>query len=343
MINQIEPYIEEKDVNAVTEYLRSGGWLTEHNITEQFEKSISNFVGAKYCSLVPSGTVGLILSLMASGIGKGMRVGVPVLTMIATVNAIISVGAEPVYLDANYVIPDNVNAVIHVSLNGRSMLIDRVVKECEKRGILLIEDSCQSFGSSYIGKQLGTFGNVGVYSFSPHKIITTGQGGAIITNDKTIHRNIELLKDFGREQNGIDFHPYFGVNAKFTDLQSSIGLSQLKSIGERVHKKRYIYGKYYCNLPEIMYSLDEGETPWFVTVCVDNPESLAEYLFSYGIMTRPMYPLVTSQPIYKRYEKYPISEKISKTRLWLPSSLNLKDDEIDYVSDKVITWLKEKR
>ena len=329
MIPQIEPLIEPKDIEAVNNYLNSGGWLTEYKVTEQFEHTIADFVGVKYCSVVTSGTTGLILSLMSLGIGKGHRVAVPVLTMIATVNAIVSVGAEPVFIDMDYRLPDNINAVIHVSLNGSPCEINEVLSACQRRNIPLIEDACQSFGSLH----LGTYGNVGVYSFSPHKIITTGQGGAIVTNDKTLHRNIELLKDFGREKGGEDFHPQFGINAKFTDLQSAMGLSQLNSINQRLSTKLHIYNQYHSRFPNNIYELVEGEVPWFVMFKSKNPEKLAAYLLTNNIHTRPMYPLITSQPIYRNYVIYPKAKLISDNHLWLPSSLKLTDEQIDYICD----------
>ncbi len=131
-----------------------------------------------------------------------------------------------------------------MSLNGRGKYIKEFVKFCKENELYLIEDAAQSFGSKVDGQFLGTLGDIGSFSFSPHKIITTGQGGALVTNDEKLHEKIERLKDFGRLQGGADIHDYFGINSKFTDIQAVIGIEQIKKLKERIKRKKEIYLQY---------------------------------------------------------------------------------------------------
>ncbi|HEC65544.1 MAG TPA: aminotransferase, partial [bacterium] len=224
-IPQSEPLITAKDRKAVNDYLKGGGWLTEHTKTKEFEDGITKFIGSKYCSVVPNGTLGLTLALMALGI-KG-EVIVPAFTMIASVNAVKLAGAKPVMADIdldtwcldldNLPITDKTQAIMVVHLNGRSPDMDKLVKICKEKHLYLIEDSCQAFGAVELK------GDIAVYSLSPHKIITTGQGGLVVTNSQKISEKVRRLKDFGRLDGGEDVFPELGFNFKFTDLQAVIG------------------------------------------------------------------------------------------------------------------------
>lgn len=337
MIPQIEPLVGIGEGKAINKYLKSGGWLTEYKETEDFENRIADFLGVKYVSLVPSGTVGLFLALKALDI-KG-EVIVPDFTMIATINAVVWAGATPVLYDvdrSNFCLSNipNDKPVLLVSINGRCPKMENFTN---RKGIL-IEDACQSFGSKYKGKYLGTFGKVGVFSFSPHKIITTGQGGAIITNDKEIYEKVERLKDFGRLKGGKDYHESFGYNFKFTDIQAVIGKVQMDDIDWRIERKKEIYELYRDCLNDIVEFPEtdlEQTTPWFVDILVDNRDKLAEFLKTKGIETRPFYPAIHTQPIYLRKGEGRNSEDIARRGLWLPSSLTLTDKDIKYVSSNI--------
>ena len=216
-INQIEPWYGKEEKKAILDYLNSGGWLMEFKKTEEFEKIICDYTGAKYCSVLPNGTVSLVLALMALGIKAGDEVIVPDFTMIATPNAVMMVGAKPVLVDVDEswclnpdlvekAITPKTKAVFHVSINGRAGRLDELKKLCRRHKIYLIEDAAQSLGSFYQGRHLGRHGVIGSFSFSVPKIITTGQGGALITDSKKIYETIEKLKDFGRVKAGVDWH-----------------------------------------------------------------------------------------------------------------------------------------
>lgn len=351
-INQIEPSTGREEKNAIVKYLDSGGWLMEFEKTRKFEKMIADFTGAKYCSVVSNGTVSLFLAMKALGIGRGDEVIVPNITMAATPNAVILAGAKPVFVDieekslcldvakVRLAINKKTKAVMHVSLNGRAGELVKLKSICEEKGIYLIEDSAQSLGSFYQGRHLGTFGVVGSFSFSMPKIITTGQGGALITNNKEVFDKIKKLKDFGRLQGGTDIYDEVGWNFKFTDLQAVVGIAQMGKLKKRIARKRKIYSLYkkflsgVRGIKFIEFDLKEG-TPWSVDILADNRQALMDFLKKEGIGTRPIYPALNSQLAYKVKGEYPIAERITQSCLWLPSSVLLKDNQIKFICNKI--------
>lgn len=351
-ILQMEPLIEKEERAAVSAYMKSGAWLMEFDKTREFEKRIAEVTGAKYCSVVSNGTVSLFLMLKALGVGPGDEVIVPDITMAATPNSVILAGAEPIFvdieqkslcLDVNKVemaITPRTKAVLHVSLNGRAGDLARLQELCIRHNIPLIEDSAQSLGSFYQGKHLGTIGVMGSFSFSVPKIITTGQGGAIITNDEKLFEKLKKLKDFGRSQGGVDFYETVGWNFKFTDLQAVIGIQQIKKLKKRIARKRSMYALYkklLSNIPEVGFiDIDLKESvPWSVDVLVSRRQDLIDYLLAQGIITRKIYPALHSQPAYGKKGSYPIAESVTESCLWLPSSLSLTDTQITYVCSKI--------
>jgi len=349
-IHQVEPWLSGKERLALDTYLKSGGWITEFGETEALEKKIQAFLGVKHAVLTTSGTAALILSLISLGIKRGDKVIVPNLTMVATANAVRLLGAEPVFVDIESTslcidprsipLPKGTKALIHVSLNGRAGNLQAVRTFCKKHKLHFLEDSCQAFTSKHTGRYLGTFGDIGCYSLSPHKIITTGQGGIIVTNDKTLYERAKRLKDFGRLTGGSDYHEAVGYNFKFTDLQAVFGRAQFKTIRERIRMKKKLFASYRAHLAgiaevEFVPTNLRETTPWFVDILVPEHtrKSLIQFLKERGIGTRPFYPPVTSQPIYRKAKRssLPVSENVAARGLWLPSSCFLKEGEVKKV------------
>lgn len=351
-INQMEPNFNEKERDALYHYMESGGWVTEFKKTREFEECISSFVGAKYCSVVSNGTVALSIALMACGVGVGDEVIVPDFTMVATPNSAELIGAKAVFADISEsdlcmdfnkmreAVTEKTKAVILVSINGRFPEdIDKFVAYCKEHHIFLIEDAAQSLGSFCNGKHLGTYGDIGCFSFSAPKIITTGQGGALITDNEELIRKIKRIRDFGRDQGGSDHYLEKGWNFKFTDIQAVIGLEQMKKLPDRVKRKKEI-GKLYWKLLENVPCVKliptdfEQTAPWFYDIFCKDREGLAGFLKERNIGTRPFYPALHSEPAYNYLgQSYPIAEKAAKYGLWLPSFIALSDDDVRYVCD----------
>ena len=322
MIVQYAPEFGVEERQAVTDYMASGAWLTEHVETELFEAALADTVGVPYVSAVNNGTISLSLALLALGLKPGDRVVVPDLTMIATAFAVQLIGCVPVLCDVDpsdlcldleraidRLLDSSAKAVIYVSLNGRSHSAADLIAfrgDLHSYNAYLVEDAAQSLGSyTPDGRPLGSLGDISSLSFSPHKIISTGQGGAILTSDPALHQRVERLKDFGRLTGGEDIHEHFGVNAKFTDLQAVVGLAQLGKLPQRVHQKLGLYNLYQgglAGLSDYLMPMPHYSTPWFMEVYTvdDCRDELREYLTKHGIGTRTVYPALHTQRVRSR-------------------------------------------
>jgi len=347
MINQYEPLITDEMKCAVTEYMESGGWITEFRRTREFEDMIAKYVGAKYAVVVTSGTAALFLALAATPIEPYDEVLVPDFTMVATPNAAKMAGGTPVLVDIDPVnlcmnlskakdaITKDTVAMIYVSINGRCGNMDEVAEFAEVNELWLIEDAAQSFGSRWNGTRLGTFGDMGCYSFGALKTVTTGQGGAIVTDDYSIYKELSRLKDFGRDEGGCDVYKGPGWNFKFTDLQAVLGIAQMEELDGRLIEKRRLYDTYRGFLPSHIQLIDTDLTntvPWFVDILVEDRDQLIGYLKAHDISSRPFYPPMhtvhhlSGSP--NRYREFPIATEVSRKGLWLPSSPTISNSEV---------------
>jgi len=354
-IMQMRPWFGEEEKKAVCDYMDEDGFLTEFKHTEHFEKLIASYTGTKHCVVVNNGTISLTLAAIASGIKAGDEVIVPNYTMIATPNSIKLFGASPVFVDiepetlcldielVKKSISSKTKAIILVSANGRypKAGIDAFEKLCSDNNLILIEDSAQSLGSFYEdGRHIGSAGLVGSFSFSAPKIISTGQGGALITNSSEVARKLRRLKDFGRAEGGNDIHDEIGYNFKFTELQACVGIAQMGKLESRVKRKKEIYKKYQNelhNVEEVSFFDQDllSTTPWFIDILVEKRDQLQQFLKDKKIGTRPMYPPINLQSAYKLKGNYPVSFNIGSSGLWLPSMSQITNKQITRVTDAI--------
>jgi len=354
-IMQMRPLFGEEEKKALSEYMDEDGFITEFKRTERFEKMIADFTGAKHCIVVNNGTISLTLAAMAVGVKAGDEVIIPNYTMIASPNSVRMFGAKPIFVDIeektlcadiNLVkdaITPRTKAIMLVSANGRYPRsgVHQFEKLCQERNIAFIEDSAQSLGSYYPdGRHIGTAGLVGSFSFSAPKIISTGQGGAIVTNDNEVAERLRRLKDFGRSAGGNDVHDYLGYNFKFTELQACIGIEQMKKLPGRVERKKDIFKEYQIGLTGIeevtLFDHDIKHTsPWFIDCICEHREDLMGFLKIRGIGTRVMYPPINKQKIYDTGEVYPVSEKIGSKGLWLPSAVQLTNAQVENITQEI--------
>tara|TARA_X000000368_G_scaffold392767_1_gene357846 strand:- start:26480 stop:27574 length:1095 start_codon:yes stop_codon:yes gene_type:complete len=354
-IMQMRPWIGEEEKQAINNYMETDGFLTEYKLTEEFESSIRLFTSAKYCMAVNNGTISLTLAALALDIKPGDEVIVPNFTMVATPNSIKMIGARPVFVDVEEdtlcidlekvkdAITSNTKAIMLVSANGRYPKndINDFLELSNEREIKIIEDAAQSLGSFYPdGTHIGLKGHIGSFSFSMPKIITTGQGGALFTNDKNYAEKIGLLKNFGRASSGNDIHKTIGFNSKFTEMQAAIGIEQMKKLDHRINLKKSIWTRYYNNLKDVdgiqlfEHNLNDT-TPWFIDSLCEDKIELQNFLKANNIGSRDMYPPLNKQEAYNESGDFPVSFNIGKKGLWLPSAAQLKDEEIDYITDKI--------
>jgi perosamine synthetase len=350
-IPQMEPWFTSSEAEAVSAYMSSGGWVTEFKMTEAFEGMIAAYTGARHCVVTNNGTVSLTLAALAAGIKPGDEVIVPNYTQIATPNSVLIIGAKPVFVDVE---PDTLcldidlvrnaltkrtRAISLVAANGRYPASGIAVFEefCADHGLILIEDSAQALGCFYPdGRHIGRAGLIGSFSFSVPKIITTGQGGCLVTDDEQLAAKLRRLKDFGRASGGSDIHSTIGYNFKFTDLQAAVGIEQIKTLEDRIKRKKLIYDRYAEGLAQLPHvrmfkqSMEHGP-PWFIDVMVDDRSGLQARLKEKGIGTRFMYPPINAQEAYQVPGHFPVSEQVGRDGLWLPSASQLSLGDVDQV------------
>ena len=259
MIYQIKPVIGKKEKNNLINYIKKDNWITEHTVTENFEKNFSKFTNSKHCICFPNGTITMSSILDCLDLKKDDEVLVSNYTMVATANVAKFVGLKVRLVDISdkdlCMSPDDLikkinkktRVVIYTQMNGRVGQIDHIKNICKKKKLFLIEDAAHAIGSYKNKTHVGNSGIAGSFSFSMPKLITMGQGGAVITNNTKLAKRLRLYKNFGRKKSGEDVHKYIGYNFKITDMQSMLGLEQLKTINWRIKKKK-IY------LPDIKIS-----------------------------------------------------------------------------------------
>lgn len=347
-IPQMEPWFGEEERLALDEYMRSGGWLTEYRKTIEFEGMVADYVGVRHCIVVNNGTVSLTVAAMAAGVSAGDEVIVPNYTMIASPNSVRIFGALPVFVDVDprtlcldyektvAAITDRTRAIMLVAANGRcpGVGVNAFRELAASAQIPLIEDAAQALGSRFPdGRHIGSAGMVGSFSFSAPKIISTGQGGCIVTDDDELADRVRKLKDFGRASGGNDIHDSIGFNFKFTELQACVGIEQMRKLPWRVERKREIYSAYRQllsgNRHVRLFEHDLSITsPWFIDALVDNRDGLVAYLKENGIGSRPMYPPINSQVAYNSPGQFPVSEYVGTHGVWLPSASQLTDAQV---------------
>ena len=351
-IIQTRPNFDINEANACYEYMKNGdNFVTEFKQTIQLEKMITEFTGSKYCIMTTSGTSALMLAFLSLGIGKDDDVIVPNYTMIASINSIKIIGANPIIVDVDPEtgtlskemieknITKNTKAILHVSLNNRTKNLDDIVDYCNENKLCLVEDAAQSLGCFLNKKHIGTYGIIGCFSLSTPKIISTGQGGFLLTNNEDLYKKITMIKNFGRKEGGSEIYEVFGLNLKFTDIQAVIGIEQMKKLPSRIKKMREIFDLYYKELSEINMHCKTIEPPndewipWFIDIFVDNRDDLASFLNKHNIQTRITYPEINKTPMYVNNSELINSKYISNNGLFLPSHTLLTEYDIKYICE----------
>ncbi len=355
-IFQVEPLISEEDIKNVNTYISSGSWVTENNVTKELENDIKNYLGREYAVAVPNGTIAIYLSLLSAGITDGMKVAVPNLTMIATINAVLWANAEPIMIDVDeslcmsyeklLEVEEKIDCVLFVPLNGRTGEGEQIQKWCIENEVIFIEDSAHALGSSYESKKCGSLGELSVLSFTPHKIITMGQGGMVFTDDEKLYNYLISIKTFNRSKDKSDWHEGFGLNFKITDLQASLGLSQFKKLDFFIEKKLKTLKYYQKNIQSDdikVRPFKQNELPWFFDIELnseDEKEEIKKYLDENGIETRDFYPALSSQKYLDMYksDNLEFSENIYNKLLWLPSGNNLSEEQLSYICKTISNY-----
>lgn len=354
------PSLSEKDFEFVSNAVKSG-WIsgTKGKYIEQFETEFSNYCGVKYGVACSSGTAALHLAISVLDLQEGDEVIVPTFTNIATILAVIYSGGKPVLVDSdpeiwgmdhNKVkekITDKTRVIFPVHIYGHPLEMDEIMKIAESNNLLVIEDAAEGHGAEYKGRKVGGIGDIGCFSFYANKIITTGEGGMLVTNNKEFAKKAKMLCNLAFSDIVRYRHDYLGFNYRMSNILAALGCSQLSKIESFIKHKKFIGNTYNSLLEDVLGIQTPIEKTWAKNVywmygiVLDEQfgmsrDELRKFLSEKGVETRdfflPMHmqPALQNRGLFKG-EKYPVSEKLSKGGLYLPSGLTLTKDEILYV------------
>ena len=355
-----DPQIGDLEKKLVLEVL-DRNFPNEGRVAKKFEQEVADLVGSKHAITTTSGTSALYLGLKAIGVGPGDEVIVPDLTFIATANAVDMCAASPVLADVDSdtmnlgvdavkeAITEKTKAIIPVHVSGRPAPIDEIVELAKEYGLYVVEDAAEAFMSKFKGKYLGTYGVMGCFSFSPNKIVTSGQGGLIVTDDDEINELLRPLKDQGRPKRGTggdDSHDSIGYNFKFTDIQAAVALGQLTYLEDRMKRLVRNHRIYVENLSQLEdlrlygFDVDCGVLPLWTDVYSKKRDELDLFLQKHDVDCRRLWHPLHRQKAYKMPDsRFPSSLDVSSHSMWLPSAYTLNDGEVLKVCDLVLEFL----
>ena len=351
-IPQIEPWIDKSELKQLKRVIKNT-YVTEHDLTKEFESLIKDLTKSKYAIAMTNGTVALYCCLKALNIEDGNEVIVPNMTFVASANSVLMANARPVFCDVDEktlcidpkkienLITPSTKAIMPVHLYGQSADMERIMQIAEKYNLKVIEDAAQGVGVAFNGKHTGTFGEMGILSFYGNKTITCGEGGVVLTNCKKLRDKAYQLKNHGRLKKGTFTHETIGYNFSFTEMQAAIGISQIKKLSKIVKRKKQIHQKYCHQLSPLKHQLRPIELDvrvdpvwWFTSFLTKEKDQLKQFLKEKGIQTRDFFYPLHMQECYQHLnigKDFPVSEKIFSQGISLPSSYNLTKKEQKYI------------
>jgi len=364
MIPVNTPLLGKRELKNVTDCVKTGWISSRGKYIKQFEEEFARYCGVKYGVSTTNGTTALHLALAALDVKKGDEVIMPTFTMIATAYAVMYTGAKPVLVDSEdrtwnmdtaaleRLVTKKTKVILPVHIYGHPVDMGPVLELARKRGIRVVEDAAEVHGGEYKGKKCGSLGDIGCFSFYANKIITTGEGGMVVTDNARIAEKAGILKDLAHSSGKRFLHTHLGYNYRMTNLQAAVGLAQTRQIEKFIRIKRRMARAYNERLKDVQglkLPVEEKwakNVYWMYSVVVEkgfglSRDRLMEELRKEGVDTRaffvPMHrqPVLLKAGVVSKKAKYPVADSISRRGLYLPSGLALKDSEIDLVCEKI--------
>lgn len=356
------PSLEGNEKTYVLDCLESTWISSIGTYVESFESAFAKFCGAPHAISCCNGTAALHLALLALDVGPGQEVIVPTFTFVATANAVTYCRAQPVFVDCEpdtwnmdpALIEERISArtkgIIVVHLYGHPVDMDPVLAIARRRGLFVVEDAAEAHGAEYKGRRVGGMGDIGTFSFYGSKILTTGQGGMVVTKDESLARRVRQLRGQGQDFEQRYWFPVIGYNYRMTNIQAAIGLAQLEKVEWHIERRRENarwYRQFLGGHP--MFAL-QPERPWArnaywmnsVVLSAEFPlardEAISE-LAKQGIETRPFFYPMHTLPIYRAHaagQAFPVADSVAARGMNLPSSANLTRDDIAYIAEALI-------
>lgn len=360
-----EPQLTGNAKTYLLECLDTGWVSSKGRFVTQFEQDFAKLVGTKHAISVSNGTAALHLALLAAGIGPGDEVLVPNLTFAATANAVIHCGATPVLTDVCQLswaidlhdaakrITDRTRAIIPVHLYGVPADMVNIKAFARQHQLCVIEDCAESLGASVVGQATGSIGDLGCFSFFANKLITTGEGGMVTTNNDELADTVRCLRDHGMKPDKRYWHHIAGLNYRMTNMQAALGVAQLEQYEVFLNRRAEVAERYRQGLSDLpglnwqqVYK-DTSPVCWLFSFSL-NPQlagltvqELAMVLASEGIETRPFFFPLHRQPPYFQDECYPISNWLADNGLSLPTYTALSNAQIDHITCRIRALLSQ--
>ena len=365
------PSVTDKEIEYVTDAIENAWYEGAYAYIGEFEDAVASYVGRKYALALPSGTSAIHLSLLAAGIKDGDEVIVPDFTWLGTSAPLSYIGAQPVFVDVDrdnwcidveaiksHITPKT-KAIYTVDLYGNMSDYDEIF-ELADNNIIVLEDSAEAMGSAYKGKRAGALGMASIFSFHGSKLLTTGEGGMLLTDNLELFERARKLANYGRayDSDKMFWFDEIGYKYKYTSLQAAMGLAQIERVDEIVKKRKDIFNWYSEELKDIAGiqinnpGADVDSNYWMTTVVFDEEyynltkEDVVSYFKKHDIESRPVVYQLSSMPAYEHINqkwKNPVAERISKMGVNLPTPHNLTKSDVHYVVDILKGFLDKRK
>ncbi|MBI5035488.1 MAG: DegT/DnrJ/EryC1/StrS family aminotransferase [Chloroflexi bacterium] len=353
-----EPLLNGNELAYVTDCVTSSWISSLGKYIPRFEQEFARFCGTKHGVATSNGTTALHLALVVLGIGQGDQVIVPSLTFIASANAVYYTGAEPVLaeseprtwnldpIDVARKITPRTKAIMPVHLYGHPVDMDAINAIAREHNLIVLEDAAEAHGAEYKGQRVGRLGRIATFSFYGNKIITTGEGGMLTTDNDELAEKARWLRDHGMSPTERYWHPIIGYNYRITNIQAALGVAQMERIDEFIARKREIaalYSRLLGDVSGITLPPEESwakSVYWMYSILVGDEfgisrDALMAHLKSCGIDSRPFFHPIHTMPPYNKGESLPVAERLARQGINLPSALTLTDKDIQRIANAI--------
>lgn len=354
-----QPDLSGNERRYVIECIDSSWISSIGDFIGRFEGAVAQLTGARHAVAVCNGTVALHLALHCLDVGPGDEVIVPTFTYISSVNTIAQTGATPVFVDARDTdwnldpeaieacITPRTKAIMAVHIYGVPCAMHAIKQVADARGLRIVEDCAEALGSCIAGRHVGTFGDVGTFSFFGNKTVTTGEGGMLITDDDALAARLRLVKGQGQSLTRRYWHEELGFNYRMTNIAAAIGVAQMERVDDILARKHRLAARYRQLLAQAPVSFqrkpgDAVSSDWMVSVLLPADSDRAAVMQSMahqGVDTRPVFSCAHQMPMYASHAKFAHAQDIAARGISLPSYPTLSEDEIETVASALLHGL----
>jgi len=350
-----EPDLGNEELMLLTDVINSS-WISEGKYVREFEEKLRISCGREYALAFNNCTAALITGMKSMGIGAGDDVIVQSLVHSADPNSISATGASPIFCDVDEktlclstktidsAITNKSKAVLYVSLYGNASELGEITEYCKQNDLILINDCAPALFGTYNNKPIASYGDFAALSFFADKTITTGEGGMLLTDNMDLISECNIYKHDGRRERGVDVIERKGFNYRLTELQAAVGVAQIGKSGRFIQKKKENQQYFHSLLNNVnqvrVFDFNpEGDiVPHRNIILVPNASELIAHLVANGVGARTLFMPMHSQPCYNYEKDFPVTEKLFKTGVCLPSAPSLKNYDIEYICQLIIKY-----